>query len=100
MSNITKLGYHSHRHRDYGRCTMGEINLDVKQSIELFSSMNIESNFIAYPYGTISSCPQTLNPILRKNKIRYGFTTVRGICNKNSDILRLNRYDCNDFLKE
>lgn len=93
------LGSHSHNHYPLGLLTEKEIEFELKNSKLYFENLTSSAiDMISYPYGTPDSCTEQVAEISKRVGYKYGFTTTRGVNKKESKLLLLNRFDCNDLL--
>ena len=97
MQNNMKFGVHGYEHLWLGNLKKNNQNTDIKKSLNFFKKKLLNSSNLSfcYPYGSYNK--DTLN-ILKKFKIKYGFSSDPGsITKKNiSKLLTLPRFDTVD----
>jgi peptidoglycan/xylan/chitin deacetylase (PgdA/CDA1 family) len=99
---LIKLGFvgsHTHSHFPLGVCNLEIISDELITSKKYLESIgNAEINFVAYPYGTNEAVTETVLEIAKVVGYKLGFTTKIGVNESESNLLLLNRFDCNDLI--
>jgi peptidoglycan/xylan/chitin deacetylase (PgdA/CDA1 family) len=99
LSNLNCLGSHTHTHYPLGLLCENKLIHELEHSKNYLE--NLTGNLIhmiAYPYGTSDACTNLVAETAKKIGYLYGFTTKKGMVDKNQNKLLLNRFDCNDVL--
>tara|TARA_Y100000768_G_C23909545_1_gene649231 strand:- start:795 stop:1136 length:342 start_codon:yes stop_codon:yes gene_type:complete len=94
------IGSHGYEHNWYEFMGYNEQKIDIKKSYNILKKRNILSNLKTFCYAYGSHNNNSIK-ILKNEKVKYAFTTVKG-AEKNinyNNKLKLKRYDTNDIKK-
>lgn len=93
------IGSHSHTHLPLGLFNLETIRHELTISKSYLESLgNATIAFISYPYGTKEAVNGAVAKIAKEVGYEFGFTTKVGVNTSESNLLLLNRFDCNDLI--
>lgn len=93
------IGSHSHTHLPLGLFNLETIRHELTISKSYLESLgNATIAFISYPYGTKEAVNGAVAKIAKEVGYEFGFTTKVGVNTIESNLLLLNRFDCNDLI--
>ncbi|AMS26249.1 hypothetical protein AEM51_03665 [Bacteroidetes bacterium UKL13-3] len=99
--NLAKLGYigsHTHSHLPLALYSENRIISELKISKKYLETLCNEPIIsVAYPYGKDAAINDKIGDLAHEEGYQLGFTTITGTNTTNSNLLLLNRYDCNDL---
>ena len=102
IQELIKMGFigsHSHTHLPLGLFNLETIRHELTISKSYLESLgNATIAFISYPYGTKEAVNGAVAKIAKEVGYEFGFTTKVGINTIESNLLLLNRFDCNDLI--
>lgn len=102
IKKLIKLGFvgsHAHSHSPLGLFNLETIRHELTISKSYLESLgNATIAFISYPYGTKEAVNGAVAKIAKEVGYEFGFTTKVGINTIKSNLLLLNRFDCNDLI--
>lgn len=102
IKELIKLGFvgsHAHSHSPLGLFNLETIRQELTISKSYLESLgNATIAFISYPYGTKEAVSGAVARIAKEVGYEFGFTTKVGINSIESNLLLLNRFDCNDLI--
>lgn len=99
LSNQNMIGNHTYSHKNLGNLETKDAFFEINNSkifFENFCNNKIEA--ISYPYGSKEVYSESIINFVKKTDHKFGFTTNKGINSFNDDLLKLNRFDCNDVI--
>ena len=99
-NNGMHIGSHGYEHNWYQFMDANNQRADVKKSYNILKKLKVLSSIKTFCYAYGSHNNSSIK-ILKKEKVRYAFTTVKGLeknINHNNK-LKLKRYDTNDINK-
>jgi len=91
------IGSHSHNHVALGNLSEDELKNELRLSKSILENLtNAEIKYISYPYGSGKAISDMVFRTAESIGYQYGFTTKPEINHHITDLLSLNRFDCND----
>lgn len=93
------IGSHTHTHLPLGIYDEKTIILELESTKKFLDNLGgLAIDCVAYPYGTKEAAPEKVGKLAKQVGYKIGFTTKPEINNGFSNLLLLNRFDCNDLI--
>jgi len=102
IQQLIKRGYigsHTHAHLPLGIYDEKTIILELESAKKFLENLGgVAIDCVAYPYGTKEAATEEVGKLAKQVGYKIGFTTKPEINDGFSNLLLLNRFDCNDLI--
>ena len=96
-NNLITISSHSMSHVPLSYLPKNWLNWEITMSQKFIEKCGGDKSFFAYPYGYKNSYNKKVKEILKKNNVKFAFTTLAKINTQNDDPLELGRTFASNF---